>query len=209
MVLLLCVDRQNSDFENNTFWCQVRERKTLQLLSVHFGHPHNAIFYRLELTSVLRNHCGKASIEVRIHTEGYQEGRELKSPLMAISCTLPTSLLSGEGCQAPAPSPLLLTAALCRASLGNNSPLVPSAGCQEELPAGKRESIIPQPLNISWVQCATRCMSAWGKDVLSLFSFHPPNHFWTTAVPITRFHVFSKSKVADTRNFSCVVLEKL
>lgn len=133
------------------------KEKTLQLLSVHFAHPHHTIFYRLELTNVLRNHYGKSCIEVRIHTESYQQGREPKSPVMAISCTLPTSLLSS-----PAPSPLLLRAALCRASLGNNSPLVPSAGCQEELPAGKRESIIPQPLNISWVQCASRGASACG-----------------------------------------------
>ncbi|XP_068865120.1 ADP-ribose glycohydrolase MACROD2 isoform X5 [Aphelocoma coerulescens] len=115
----------------------------------------------------------------------------------------------GEGYQVPAPSPLLLRAALCRASLGNNSPLVPSAGCQEELPAGKRDSIIPQPLNISWVQCATRCTSVCGKHLLCLFSFHPPNHIWTTAIPFTRFHVLSQSKVADARNFSCVALEKL
>lgn len=144
--------QQNSDFENNSFWFQVREKKNPQVLSLHFGHPHYTIFYRLELTNVLRNHHG---IKVRIHTKGYQEGSKPKSPLMAISNTLPTSLLSGEGCQVPAPSPLLLRAALCRASLGNNSPLVPSAGCQKELPAEKRENIILQPLNISWVQCAT------------------------------------------------------
>lgn len=178
-------------------------------MSLCFGHPHNTIFYRLELTNVLRNRCDKSSIKFRIHTKSYQEGSQPKSPLTAVSHTLPTSLLSGQGCQVPAPSPLPLRAALCRASLGNNSPLVPSAGCQEELPAGKRESIIPRPLNISWVQCAPRCTSASGEYVLSLFSFHPPNHIWTTAVPITRFHVLSKSKVANTENFSCVSLDKL
>lgn len=78
---------------------------------------------------------------------------------------------------------------------GNTSPRVPSAGCRDVLPAGESASIIPQPLNLSRVQRATRrCTLASEKHALPLFFFHPPNCIWVAAVLFNRLHVLSKAR---------------
>lgn len=131
---------------------------------------------------------------VKIGRRSYQAGRRPESPVMGISCSLPTSPLSGRvsnSCSISSPP----KSSSLQSEPGNTSPLVPSAGCRHVLPAGKRESVIPQPLNISWMRRATRCTSASEKHALSLFFFHPPNCVWATAVLFNRLHVLSKSKV--------------